>query len=104
MKIKNLIDTKGSIERCLAYIEGLNLSETFEEAYLGYVAYRYAIWMAESAVVTDKSKIGLIKEMKNHKWLLRYALNPKVALVSKLTKLFGYEQSCKVLGLYLMRK
>ena len=104
IRLKNLIDTKVGIERCIDFVRGRDLPDVFMEAYYSYVAYRFVIWMAESAVVTNPGKKSLVDEMKKHEWLLQYKLNRKVALTSNVRRIVGYQLSCKLLGLYLMRK
>lgn len=104
LKLKNLIDTKGSIERCLDYVADRNLDPVFENAYFSYVAYRYVIWMAESAVVKAPGKKPLIREMKQYKWLLGAGLNRKVRLAQMLTRFTGFAMGAKLLGIYLASK
>ena len=104
LKIKNLIDTKGSIERCLNYVSNMDLSPLFLESYYGYVAYRYVIWMAESAVVRNSEKKPLIEEMEQHRWLLGYSLNLKVKLARMAVAILGFRGASNLLGVYLYRK
>ena len=104
LKLKNLVDTSRSIERCLTYVENMTLDETLREAYFGYVAYRYAIWMAESSAVRDREKKPLIRKMKTYRWLLKYDLNPKVKAVKAAEKLLGYRVCSGLLGIYLKRR
>lgn len=104
LKLKNLIDTKGSIERCLRYVSDHSCDPVFLNAYYSYVAYRYVIWMAESAVVRDPGKTALIQEMKTHQFLLKYDGNRKVALAARMQKLVGFDACRQILGFYLRRK
>lgn len=104
LKLKNLIDTKGSIERCLRYRELKEKNEQFKRAYYSYVAYRYTIWMAEWATVNDKEKQSLISEMKQYDWLLSYDISPKVCLVNKVYKVFGFRLTSLFLKLYLKKR
>lgn len=104
LKLKNLIDTKGSIERCLGYVSNHSSDPVFLNAYYSYVAYRYVIWMAESAVVRDPGKKEYIRAMKQHTWLLKYDLNRKVRLARRLAGITGFALASKLLGLYLASK
>ena len=104
LKLKNLIDTKGSIERCLGYVSDRSCDPVFLNAYYSYVAYRYVIWMAESALVRDPGKKPLIQEMKAHQFLLKYDGNRKVALAARVRKLVGFDACRQILGFYLRRK
>lgn len=104
LKLQNLIDTKGSLERCIAYMVPEKRDRDFLDAYYSYVAYRYVIWMAESAVVQDSGKRALIHQMKQHKWLLCYHLNRKVKLAYRVSLVAGWRMSAKLLGLYLSMK
>jgi len=104
LTLQNLIDTKGSLERCIAYMVPEKRDRDFLDAYYSYVAYRYVIWMAESAVVTDPGKRPLIHQMKQYKWLLCYHLNPKVKLAHRVFLVAGWRISAKLLGLYLKMK
>ena len=104
LKLKNLVDTKGSIERCLQYVSDTDMPQPFLQSYYGYVAYRYAIWMAESAVLKDPEKEPLIREMKQYCWLLDYSLSWKVKLARIAVRLLGFNGAAKLLGMYLCRK
>lgn len=104
LKLQNLIDTKGSLERCIAYISDEKCDGDFLDAYYSYVAYRYVIWMAESAVVQDPGKRALVLQMRQYAWVLFYHLNRKVKLAYAANKLLGYRLSCRLLGLYLKLK
>ena len=104
LKLKNLVDTKGSIERCLDYIAGQSHDEVFLNAYYSYVAYRYVIWMAESAVVKDPDKKRLIQKMKAYQFLLKHGGNPKVKLANLLRRMVGFDLCRMILGFYLSRK
>ena len=104
LKLKNLVDTKGSIERCLDYIAGQSHDEVFMNAYYSYVAYRYVIWMAEGNAVDDNGKECLIGEMKKKYWLLAYDLSPKVKIIKYLYKMLGYDKTAAILGMFLKRR
>lgn len=104
LKLQNLIDTKGSLERCISYIASEKCDRDFLDAYYSYVAYRYVIWMAESALVQDSGKRALVQQMKQYTWVLYYHLNRKVKLAYAANKLLGYRLSCQLLGLYLKTK
>lgn len=104
LTLQNLIDTKGSLERCIAYMVPEKRDRDFLDAYYSYVAYRYVIWMAESAVVKDSGKRALIHQMKQHKWLLCYSLNRKVKLAHRVCLVAGWRMSAQLLGLYLKMK
>lgn len=104
LKIKNLVDTKGAIERCLQYVAKMDVSQKFLQSYYGYVAYRYVIWMAESAALKDPEKEPLIREMKQYRWLLEYSLSWKVKLARIAEGILGFDGASKLLGLYLNRK
>lgn len=104
LKLKNLIDTKSSIERCLNYTAIRNKDEQFERAYYNYVAYRYVIWMAECAAVNDKKKQPLVLEMKKYDWLLNHDANRKVFFVNKVYKIFGFKLTSLFLKFYLKKK
>ncbi len=104
LKYKNLVDTKESIERCIVYVKDRELSDCMKEAYYGYVAYRYVIWLAEYEAVSDERKKCLLKEMLGLKWLLKYSLNRKVYLVRKAAAVLGIRLTMKLLKLYLRKK
>ena len=104
LKLKNLIDTKESIERCIHYLDGLSVTEEFKFAYFSYVAYRYVIWMAESAKLKDPSKKPLVREMKHYTWLLDYDGMKRVKMVKKTNKILGYRMTCALLGFYLKHR
>lgn len=104
LKLKNLVDTKGAIERCLQYVSDVEVSRAFLQSYYGYVAYRYVIWMAESAVLKDSAKEPLIQEMKQYEWLLGYSLSWKVKLTHMVAYVLGFDRAAKLLGIYLNRR
>ena len=104
LTIKNLVDTKDNIFRCLSYVEGKKLSERFRSAYYSYVAYRFVIWMAESSLVKDKRKEPLIREMREYTWLLKYDGISRVGKADFLLHLFGFRGASIILGLYLKKR
>ncbi len=104
LSIKNIIDTKGSIERCLNYASLSNKTHSFKHSYYSYVAYRYIIWMAESSAVDDVNVKPMEEEMRQYAWLLNYDLNKKVKLVKYIYKFFGYKITANVLKSYLIHR
>lgn len=102
--MKNLIDSKKGILRCLSYVKGRELSDLFKKSYYSYVAYRYVIWMAESALVKDKHKRKLIREMKKYTWLLKYDGIKRIEKVRLSYKLLGFHGASILLGMYLKRR
>lgn len=104
LKYKNLRDTKESIERCIAYVKDKELSDCMKDAYYGYVAYRYVIWLAEYEAVSDERKKELLSEMMALKWLLKYSVNKKVQIVRIAESILGIRITMKLLKWYLKRK
>lgn len=104
LTLRNLVDTKGNIERCIHYLDGLSVTEEFKYAYFSYVAYRYVIWMAESAKLKDPAKKTLVREMKHYTWLLDYDGMKRVKMVKKTNKILGYRMTCALLGFYLKHR
>lgn len=104
LTLKNLIDTKGSLERCLEYITDSPKDDELTYLYYSYVAYHYAIWMAESARVKNKKKKPLIQEMKQYTYLLKYQDYPKIKKVYLVYRIFGYTITSKILGLWTKTK
>lgn len=104
LSLQNIIDTKGSIERCINYPEKNKLDDVGLEAYYSYIAYRYIIWMAEAAAVKDNKKKKLIQLMKKYDWLLKYKLNNKVKMVYVLYHFWGYKITSEILRLYLLSR
>lgn len=101
LRLKNLLDTNGSIQRCLQYGKEHKLDGDMAEAYYGYVAYRYVIWLAEYSTVQDSGKKALMEQMKQYKWLLRYTLNRKVAYARAASAVLGLQGATWLLGIYL---
>ena len=104
LSIKNLIDTRDSIIRCISYVKDQELSAQFKNAFYSYVAYRYVIWMAESFLVKDVRKKPLIREMKKYAWLLDYGGIKRVERVRFLYHAVGFRGASAILGIYLKRK
>ena len=104
LTLRNLVDTKGNIERCIHYLDGLSVTEEFKFAYFCYVAYRYVIWMAESAKLKDPAKKPLVRDMKRYTWLLNYDGMKRVKMVKKTNKILGYRMTCALLGFYLKHR
>ncbi len=104
IKMKNLVDTKGSIIRCLNYPSVKEQSDLFQRAYYSYVAYRYIIWLAESTVVKDPQVKELTNEMKSLRWLLQYDANKKVRMAKLANRILGLNITSKLLGWYLSSK
>ena len=101
LTIKNLIDTKENILRCLSYTKDRELSDLFQKSYYSYVAYRYVIWMAESSLVKDRRKRKLIKEMKSYVWLLNYDGIERVRKARLAYRILGFQGASMLLGIYL---
>lgn len=101
ISMKNLIDTSGSIERCINYIKSVKIDDEKKEAYYSYVSYRYIIWMAEARSIKSKDKNHLVRQMQDYDWLLNYDLNPKVQLVKKIYRVVGYKKTAYLLSIYL---
>ena len=104
LKLKNLMDTKENIERCVGYVENISMSVTFQYAYYSYIAYRYVIWMAESAALHDPAKNALIREMKQYSWLLNYDGMKRVKMVKRVHRILGFRITSALLGLYLKHR
>ena len=104
LKLKNLLDTKGSIFRCLDYPALKGRSEEFLQAYYSYVSYRYVIWLAESTLVKDPQVKHLQSEMREFRWLLNYDANKKVHLAKIASRFLGIRLTSRLLGVYLSRK
>ena len=104
LKMKNLIDSTMGIEHCIRYLDDIQVSETFRFAYYSYIAYRYIIWMAESAALRDPAKKPLIREMKKYSWLLNYDGIKRVNTVKRVHRLLGFRATSFLLGIYLKNR
>lgn len=101
LSMKNLIDTYGSIERCINYTKSINMDNIKKEVYFSYVSYRYIIWMAEASSIKSKEKKHLIQQMHEYDWLLDHDLNSKVRMVKKIYNILGYKITAYLLSIYL---
>ena len=104
LKLKNIIDTRDSLIRCLNYPQLKQKNSEFKTAYYNYLSYRYVIWLAENAVVKSDRQQELFDEMKEYKWLLKYDNNKKVRLAKISSRFVGLKLTSKLLGVYLKRK
>ena len=104
IKLKNIIDTKDNILRCLEYPTVKQQSDLFQQAYYSYVAYRYVIWFAESTLVVSPETKDLFNEMAKLRWLFQYDANIKVRLARLAHRFLGLKLTTKLLGRYLAKK
>ena len=105
----------GSITNCINYDYLMSFAEMLYEfqyftysneqvknCLLGYIAYEYSILMAQSVFIKDKyENRALCNKLKSFSYVLNYDIHPKVKLVNKFVKLFGFRSTKVVLGKYL---
>ena len=80
------------------------LSKSRQYVLLNYLAYPYAVWMAQICSVNLYEAKIQFKSMRKYAYLLRYNLNPYVNIVSKVYKIFRYRITSKILYFYLYHR
>ena len=98
LKIKNIIDVKNHILKCIEY--GEKCDKNIKNIYLNYVAYQYAVIFVSSGYVKDKELKRIYKELKPYTYLLDYCVDSKVSMMRKVYKLLGYRGLILVGKLY----
>ena len=69
---------------------------------LGYVAYEYCILLAQTVFIKDKSdKKILNNKLRSLKGVLSYDIHPKVKLINKIMRVFGFSITKTILQKYL---
>lgn len=103
LKYKEVHDLTVVLERSITAFEKTT-DASLRKVLLSYLAYPYAVWMAQIRLV-DKSKIKEdIKLLKSYAYLLNYNLDPDVAVVSKVYRLLGFQLTSFLLKLYMQNK
>lgn len=77
-------------------------NETVRTCLLGYVAYEYCILLAQLnflEIKTEKRKIK--RKLKEMKCILAYDIHPKVKLIHTILRVFGFDLTTFILGIYL---
>ena len=78
-----------------------NFSEDAKKALLSFLAYEFCILLANvrslPSIIQQESRTRLMK----YRWLLDYTMNPKVKLVSMVSKVMGICITERLLGFYM---
>lgn len=78
-----------------------NFSESAKNALLSFLAYEFCILLANirslPTEIQQESRARLMK----YRWLLKYTLNPKVKLVSLVSKIVGISITERLLSIYM---
>lgn len=84
----------------LEKIEGRSFSEDAKNSLRSFLAYEVCILIMSVCHLPKEKHSTARKELKKLCWLLKYTQNPKVGMVSKVYKIFGYAITERVLRLY----
>lgn len=83
---KKYIDLLDHIDRILSMLEYSTFTEKAKNAIISFCAYEFCIALGYGRLV----RMNKDQRIKNYRWLLKYKLNPKVAKVSFLYKIIGF--------------
>ena len=72
MNLKSLRDLKENIELCLQLPQEMGASTAIKELYWSYVAYQFGTFLVCAPSVNGPEGRGLVQEMREKRWLLRY--------------------------------
>lgn len=80
------------------------LSHTRQDILFNYLAYPYAVWMAQICSVNSLEAKEQFQAMKEYTYLFKYDLNPYVNIVAKVYRIFRYKITAKILYFYLYHR
>jgi hypothetical protein len=84
----------------LALIDKRSFTTEAIDALYSFLAYEVSILVAFVSGLPKDKQSAARAEIKNLCWLLKYTQNPKVRMVSRVYKVFGYAITERVLRLY----
>ena len=84
----------------LRLIDKRSLTPEAINALYSFLAYEVSILMAFVCGLPKDKQFAARAEIKQFCWLLKYTQNPKVRMVSRVYKMFGYAVTERVLRLY----
>lgn len=93
----NLLDI---VKTELELVEGRSFTPEAKESLLSFLAYEVCILISGTCGLPKEKQAAARKELKQLCWLLKYTQNPKVCMVSRVYKLFGYAVTERVLRAY----
>lgn len=68
---------------------------------LSFMAYEFCILLGQTNNFPRESRKQELNNLKQHLWILKYDLNPKVKLVNTVKSIFGLKITSKILYIYI---
>ncbi len=96
---KNIFDLKNNILSSLENVQNIE-NNIIKECFYNYIAYQYITLLNLLNFVDFDTKADK-RQMKEYKYLLKYNYNPKVRMIYKVDKIFGYNIMMNILNLYI---
>lgn len=93
----NLLDI---VKTELELIDRRSFTPKAKDALRSFLAYEVSIMISATCGLPKEKQLGARKELKKLCWLLMFTQNPKVCMVSRVYKLFGYAVTERVLRVY----
>lgn len=91
------------VENCTQKVLEKNYNPELAEAIFAFMAYEYAILIAQSLHIEKNKWSKYHKWLKKYRWLLKYAHNRKTTLVKICLKIVGIRYTGYILNLYIKK-
>lgn len=97
---KKFFDRINIIEKEASLVESRNLDKHGKEALYYFLAYEYTQFIANIGRFDGQKRNEVLGTLKQYQWLLKYDLNYKVRIPRYVCKLFGLENTARLVKLY----
>lgn len=102
MKFSYIQDLSNIIAKYTDIAEHLS-DEKLKMCMLSYLAYPYAVLLAQLQNDGSSEAKDKLIQMKKYLYILKYHLDPSVNKVYMVFRLLGFNMTCKLLGMYLKK-
>ena len=90
------------LQKSIEYINQYEKRSQDKYLYFCYWAYQYSILLGLTARLPNNHDYNhLINKIRQYQWILNYDLDKKVKYVNKLYRVFGFNVTVNILGLYI---
>lgn len=97
---KNIYDLKNNIIECVKLGQNIEKKDPFYNIYYTFVAYQYGVFLLSNNLVRDADVTGLVEEMRQYRWLLKFHANKKIKILYYIDKFLGYQNIAPCMRLY----
>lgn len=104
IKLKNVSDLFYIIKKWYIKCNNNELNTKLVNNLLALYSYEYTILMGHLYTIEKQERKQLIKEIKTIKDILKYSKSKKIKLIKNLSKIIGFNNTCRLLNLYIRSK